>query len=413
MLLDLNDPALLGRDDVLGDPNPLYDLLRREAPVWQLPGQDTFLVTDPSLIRDVVARPLAFSSNLVSVLHRDAAGALAPHDMVPYGDPMHILATADPPAHSRHRRLLQRHLSPAALDGRTPAIRQIVDEQLAPMLSAGEGDFVTGFGDPIPGRAICDVIGLPQADAPYLVSLVSDIGLLLDGVTDVDGMDRGAASALDLLVYASDQLHAAQERPADERVGLMGVLVDGIDTGEITRDEAQNLLVLLVNAGTETTSSLLATAVRTLARAPELQDALRADPARIADAIEDFLRQEGPFQFHYRWTPADTAIGGTPIPANSRVLLMWAAADRPSPDEVEDQPSDPDARERAPHFAFGRGVHFCIGAHLARLEARIALERLLAQTCEFSLDPDHPVVRRSSLSLRRYVSLPTKVVAKG
>lgn len=412
MLLDLNDPGLLVRDDVLDDPHPLYDLLRREAPVWQLPGQDTFLITDPALVRDVVARPMEFSSNLVSVLYRDATGGLAPFEMVPYGDPAHILATADPPAHTRHRKLLQRHLSPATLGELAPSVRRIVDDQLTPMLAAGEGDFVTGFSDPIPGLAICDVLGLPQADAPSLVRQVSDIGLLLDGVTDVEGMNRGAASALDLLLYAKEHVDAARQQPADERSGILSVLVDAIDSGQIDSDEAQSLMVLLVNAGTETTSSLLATAVRILAQTPQLQEDLRACPERIPDAIEDFLRTDGPFQFHYRWTPTDTSIGETPVPANSRVLLMWAAADRPSLGDPVDRNAEPGARGRAPHFAFGRGMHFCIGVHLARLEATIALERLLDRTSAFSLDPDHPPIRRPSISLRRHVRIPIRVAAK-
>ena len=411
MTPDLDDPRLLLTDAVLDNPYPLYDYLRREAPVCQLAGQDSFLVVDPALIRDVVSRPGDFSSNLVSVLHLGGTGGLAAFDMVPFGDPTHVLATADPPAHTRHRKLLQSHLSPAALNELTPSIRQIVDAQLRPLLAAGEGDFVAGFSDPIPALAICVVLGLPPTDAPSLVRLVSGIGLLLDGVSDVDDMERASAAALELLIYARDHTDAARQRVAGRGHGLLGVLADATDSGVISADEAQYLLVLLINAGTETTSSLLATAVRTLASRPELQDELRANPTCIADAIEELLRDEGPFQFHYRWTPSDTTIGKTSIPANSRVLLMWAAADRPSSVEPIDQNSERLVRGPAPHFAFGRGMHFCIGAHLARLEATIALERLLSRTSAFSLDPDHPPIRRPSISLRRHLSLPIRLVA--
>jgi cytochrome P450 len=412
MQLDLDDPLLLVRDEVLDDPYPLYDLLRRQAPVWRLPGRNSFLVADPGLIRDVVSRPAEFSSNLVSVLHRDDTGGLAAFDMVPFGDPTHILATADPPAHTRHRKLLQPRLSPAALGELVPVVNQIVDDQLEPMLAAGEGDFVTDFSDPIPALTICDVLGFPRSDATSLVKWVSAIGLLLDGVTDGEGMHQAQTAALDLLIYIHNQVDTALQRPGNERPGLLGVLVDASDSGLISVDEAQNLLMLLVNAGTETTSSLLATSVRTLAREPELQEDLRAEPEGIPDAIEAILRNEGPFQFHYRWASTDSTIGETRVPANSQVLLMWAAADRASPGGPGDGNRASEAGRQAPHFAFGRGMHFCIGAHLARLEATAALGRLLDRTSTFSLHPDHPPVRRPSISLRRHLSLPVRLVAR-
>ena len=107
----------------------------------------------------------------------------------------------------------------------------------------------------------------------------------------------------------------------------------------------------------------------------------------------------------------DTSLGDVPIPANSRVLLLWAAADRPPPQDPASPHRDVDGASRGPHFAFGRGLHFCIGAPLARLESRIAIERLLARTTRISLDPDDPPVRRPSILLRRHASLPITVEA--
>jgi cytochrome P450 family 144 len=332
---------------------------------------------------------------------------LVPFDLIPYGDPTNTLATADPPNHTRHRRLLQPHLSPAAISVFEPVMVRIVDEHLARLLAAGHGDFVTGFSDPVPARAICEVIGLPPSDSGLLINLVAGIGALLDGVTDLDGIGRATAAALDLLIYAQGQIDAASEHPAKKRSGLLAVLVDGIDTGQLSPDEAMSLLVLLINAGTETTSSLLATSVKTLANNLDLQEHLRSNPESIRDTIEDLLREDGPFQFHYRWTTTDALLAEHHIPAHSRVLLMWAAANRPSPDE----PADSEGKGLPPHFAFGRGMHFCIGAHLARLEGRIAIERLLALTSAFTLDPDQPPTLRPSIFLRRHASLPVIVTA--
>jgi cytochrome P450 family 144 len=374
--------------------------------VWRVPGQDTYLVSDPALIRDVVARTSEFSSNLVSVLHRDDGGGLVAFDLTPYGDPVNTLATADPPVHTRHRKLLQPHLSPAAISGLEPVLVRIVEEQLGPLLLEGQGDFVTAFSDPIPALAICNVIGLPASDAGRLVDLVAGIGALLDGVTDLEGISQASAAVLELLVYAREQVDAALQRTSESRVGLLAALVDGIDAGQLTPDEAMNLLVLLINAGTETTSSLLATAIEALATRADLQDHLRSNPQSIPDAIEDFLREDGPFQFHYRWTTTDSILADHRIPAHSRVLLMWAAANRPSGDEPDELPREADGKGLPPHFAFGRGLHFCIGAHLARLEGRVAIEQLLARTPSFTLDPDRPPTLRPSIFLRRHTSLP-------
>ncbi len=406
MGLDLGDPRLLLREDVLDDPRPLYDTLRREAPVWRIPGQDTYLVSDPALIREAVRRPDDFSSNLVSILHDDGTGCPVAYAMAPFGDPIHVLSTADPPLHTRHRKLLQSHLSPATVAGLEPAVTQIVGEHLDPMLESGRVDFVTAFGDPVPARTICEVVGLPPEDAPQIVTTVSGVGALLDGVTHANGMGPAAHAAMDLIVYVQRQLDAALGRPSEERAGLLAVFAGGIESGTVQADEARDMLLVLVSAGSETTASLLATAVAILATDPELQEHLRRDPARIPGAIEDILRTNGPFQFHYRATPHDATLGGTPIPANSRVLLMWAAANRPSPDGSDDLPDMPDDRGPAPHFAFGKGLHFCIGAPVARLEARIALEQLLARTTSIALDPDRPPTRRPSIFIRRYASLP-------
>ena len=119
--IDLSDPHVLLREDVLDDPIELYDRLREDAPVWQIPGQDTFMVSEPKLIRDAVNRPEDFSSNLVSLLHDGGDGCPVALDMAPPGDPIHVLATADPPVHTVHRKLLQQHLSPAAVAASSPS----------------------------------------------------------------------------------------------------------------------------------------------------------------------------------------------------------------------------------------------------------------------------------------------------
>ena len=183
------------------------------------------------------------------------------------------------------------------------------------------------------------------------------------------------------------------------------MLAAAVEDTTLAFEQATNILVQLFTAGTETTTSLIARSIETLATNLELQAELRNQPERIPIFVEEVLRHAGPFQFHYRWTPAVTTFGDTPIPAGSVVLLMWAAADRPTKNELPSAPPFDLDNDAAPHLAFGRGLHFCIGAHLARLEARLATEQLLARTINIRLDPHHPASMRPLLSIKRMTSL--------
>jgi len=415
MEFDLNDPSMLLRADVLDDPRPFYDHLRKFAPVWQIPGQDTFLVSDPALIKEAVGRTDDFSSNIVSLLHDDGNGCPVPYRISNYRDPIHVFSTADPPEHTRHRRLVQPHLSPAAVADLEPEVVRIIDEQLALVLDAGRLDIVAAFSDMVPARTVCALLGLPDEDSAKVIEFTFGTGALLDGVTTLDGMGAAAGSAIELAVHMHQRMDEMLARAPQDRRGMLGVFADQLEAGEVTRDEVSAMLTVFVTAGSETTASLMATCIETLARDRQLQSRLRAEPELIPNAIEHILRNSGPFQFHYRYTPADTSIGGVAIPVHSRVLLMWAAANRPASiaSNESDAPGvgeelDLEARP-LPHFAFGRGLHFCIGAPVARMETRLALERLLGATAAIELDPQSPPTRRPSIFIRRHATLPVVV----
>jgi cytochrome P450 len=397
MAFDLDDPMLLWREDLQADPRPLYEQLRRDAPVWRLPDQDTYLVSDPNLIRDAVVRPSEFSSNLVSVLHLGDDGSAVSFEIGALGDPTNVLATADPPEHTRQRKLLQPYFSPAVLAELEPTLGELVAGLLEPIVTRGGGDVVTELANPLTASTICRLAGIAPDHATFVMERVTATGPLMDGVADLAGMVSAGTAALELMDFSQAQLDAARSSTASDRYGLLAVFIDAIDAGTLDVDEARNLLVLLFNAGTETTSSLIANMCETLARNPELQQELREHPDRIPGTLEQQLHDDGPFQFHYRWTPRDTDLGGTQIPANSRVLLMWAAANLPSDNEID--------ASTAAHLAFGRGLHFCIGAPLARLEARVVIGELLRATSNVTLDPAHRPERARSIFLRRHTSL--------
>lgn len=400
---DLTDPALLFSQEFIDDPAPFYKFLRTHAPVWEMPGSRTFVVSTAALVAEAVARPEEFSSNLTSLLYTDDAGHPTVFDMSHRGAAIHVLATADPPTHTSHRRLLQPVFSPASVERIAPFVDQWSARLVAALTETGRGDVATGLAEPLPVEVIAAMVGIPAADVPELAPSVLKSNDLLAGVLGIADMVAGAEASNRVNVYLTELLRAWV--PGDGATAC-DALTASIGAGELTIDESIGMLVQLLGAGTETTTSLIGRASLQLARDRDRQDALRADPANLDRFIEEMLRLDGPFRFHYRSTPVDTELGGVSIPAGSRVLLLWAAANLDG--DYFDRPEDFDPERAAlrSHFAFGRGLHFCIGAPLARLETRSALAALLAGTRGFRLDPESQPSFRRSIFVRKLDHLP-------
>jgi cytochrome P450 len=379
---DLLDPRtlFLARDqDRLPD---LYAQLARQAPLWALPGvEDVYLACTRELVEEAVARPHLFSSNLTRLLYRGDQGAPSVYEIATLDDPIHVLATADPPAHTAQRRLLQPVLSRRAISEWTPRVRQIAGDLLDTMREPA-ADVATELADPLTMRVVCLMIGVPEDDAPDLVEAVIAMDRLICGLADRAEMDAGAGAALTLGIRLSGYLNGTPPPGS-----ILSTLKCAIAAGTLSEDDAVGILLQLVTAGTETTATLIGHAVRQLARDQGIQHQLREHPDAIPAFLEDVMREDGPFQFHSRTTRPGATLGGTPLPAGSLVLLMWASANQNAPP--------------ASHLAFGRGIHFCIGAHLARMEAAVAVQGLLSRTSGFVSDPGRPAASRASLMMPR------------
>lgn len=403
---DLDDPALLFSQEFIDDPAPFYEHLRTHAPVWEMPGSGTFVVTTAALVAEATARIEDFSSNLTGLLFTDDAGRPTVFDMGDRGSAIHVLATADPPSHTDHRKLLQPLFSPAAVERIAPFVTERTDQLVDALVAEGEGDAATGLAEPLPVAVIAAMIGIPATDVDELAPLILRSNDLLAGVLGVADMLAGAEASN----RVNDHLDALLRswEPTTDGMTVCDALVKAAVAGELTIDDGLGMLVQLLGAGTETTTSLIGRAVMHLAGDEERQARLRAHPEELMRFIEEMLRLDGPFRFHYRSTPRDTELGGVAIPAGSRVLLMWAAANLDEayfdrPDEF-----DPERAALRSHFAFGRGLHFCIGAPLARLETRIALEGLLRATNHFTLDPGGAPSFRRSIFVRKLDHLPLR-----
>jgi cytochrome P450 len=231
---------------------------------------------------------------------------------------------------------------------------------------------------------------------------------MLAATRSLDEIQATMGRSFEVMVWIDQQLRNAVDHGGE---GILGVIAAAVATGDLELGVGHVIMHTLLSAGGESTTSLLGSAIHMLATNPALQARLRDEPELVTPFIEEALRLESPFRYHLRHATRTTEVRGVPIAAGSTVLLLWGAANR-DPAEY-DHPDDVVLDRPMPrhHLAFGRGIHFCVGAPLARLEAHVVLTQLLAGTAHFSLDPDGAPARVDSLMVRRFSSLPLLVDA--
>jgi cytochrome P450 len=236
---------------------------------------------------------------------------------------------------------------------------------------------MSAMADRLPMMVVARLLGLPDADVDYLIGLGYAATTLFDGIVGPDQLEAAGKAVMELAGYVVDHFRNADREP--ER-GLISDLAARCASGELTKRHALGMMVNLFSAAGESTASLVGTAAWILADRPEVQRQVRESPELLGAFIEETLRFESPLRGHYRHVWRDTTLGGVEVPADSHLLLMWGAANR-DPAHVE-APNEfrLDRSGAKGHIAFGKGVHFCAGAALARLEARIVLGKLLERT---------------------------------
>ncbi len=386
--------------DTMQDPYACYRWLRENAPVWQLPGTSAYFVSTWDLVFEAVGREDAFSSHLSSLLYTGTDGQPAIFDMRPLGQNTQTLATADPPEHARHRKAVFPHMVERKMVGEMePVARAEADRLLSGCVSGEPISWIDQFANVLAMTVLVELMGLKERDIQLLIDRSFDGTELLAGTCTLEKMGQLTESAQETGAYLAGELAAAAPDP---QAGILGALARSVADGVLTEAEAISTLVILFGAGGESTASLIGNAVRMLAEQPELQARLRAEPDLIPAFVEEAVRLETPFKGHYRQTTRDTQLGGVDVPADSTVFLMWSSANRDpghfsSPDTV----SWHDVNPRG-HLGFGRGRHYCVGAPLARTEARVAITMLLERTRSVTLAPDSLPEYIPSLFVRRH-----------
>ncbi|MEJ3749938.1 cytochrome P450 [Actinomycetes bacterium KLBMP 9797] len=372
-------------------PDGILDRLRDRGPVHRvrlLPDDDVWLVMS---YQDVLA---AFSDPGLSNEDRYVNGTGE-------GDQLGgSMLTADPPDHTRLRRLVSAAFTPRRVDGLRPAIARIAGELLDAIAPEGSADLVASYALPLPTRVICALLGVPDEDRDQ-VRTWSDA--LFAAPVDAAAVAAVLAARSALRGYLAELVAAKRRAPGDDLLSALSARDD-----RLTDDELVATGVLLLVAGHETTAGLIAAATLRLLAHPDHLARVRRDRALLAPAIEESLRVDGAVVLGVvRYTKADVTVAGVRIPAGEAVLLCTPAANR-DPARFADAGAVDLARPENPHLSFGHGIHFCLGAPLARLEARIALGALLDRLPDLALAVPPAEVRWRSGAVRRLATLPVR-----
>jgi cytochrome P450 family 144 len=373
----LQDPVAFFGGDAIQDPYPLYDRLRTEGPVHRIGDSGFYVVCSWAAINEAINRPEDFSSNLTAVMRFTAEDAVVPFPMGELGGPTQILATADDPAHALHRKMLVPQLAARRIRAMETFIADTFDQLWADGLREGRIEWMGALANRLPMMVVARLIGVPAEDVDQLVRWACASTQLLDGLVDDAQLTASAVAAMELGGYIHDHLVQAAADPQDN---LLGVLATACSAGEFDQLTAQMMTIILFGAGGESTASLLGNSMEILATRPDIQKQVREHAHLLGPFIDEALRYEPPFRGHYRHVVADTTLGGIDLPAGSRLLLLWGAANRDPAQFDTSHEFRLDRPSGKGHITFGKGAHFCVGAALARLEAQIVLRAVLDRT---------------------------------
>jgi len=384
--------------DFVADPYPMYHRLRAEDPVHRSPlgfwvltryADVIAMLRDPRLTKEPIAAFVAARFGMA---------------VPPPGLGLSML-DRDPPDHTRLRGLVSKAFTPRALEALRPGIQQIVNGLLDAVERRGSMDLIEEFAYPLPVRVICEMLGVPVRDHERFKQWGLDIARGLDAIMLPPDSEVGKRSITGRRALADYFRELIAERRAAPREDMLSALIAAEEAGDkLNEEELLATSILLLVAGHETTVNLIGNGTLALLRHPAELRKLRERPALIATAVEELLRFDGPVQRTARIPSEDITLGGQTIGKGEMVMPFLGAANRdpvqfPDPDRLDITRAD------NRHIAFGMGIHFCLGAPLARMEGQIAINTLLARLPRLALATDRPRFRQS-LTLRGLETLP-------
>ena len=384
------DPYDYGIDD---DPHPIWQRMREEQPVYW---NDRYGFWALSRFEDVWSA------------YHDTASFSSRHgvELETLGTPIELpsMISLDPPEHDRLRKLVSRAFTPRRIAELESFIQLLVDQHLDAFIGSSGFDYVEDFGALVPPIVIGELLGVPEADRDLIRRWFDDLVHREEGATGQS--IQAQASGAELYSYVAAMLEERRTAPKGDLVSalLEAELSEGGATRRLDDEELCSFVVLLAGAGVETVARLLSWAAVILARHPDQRELLVRNRGQIPGAVEELLRYEAPSPVNGRWLTRSVTVQGITLPAESKVLLLNGSANR-DPREFDDPDTFDVTRRIRRHISFGYGPHFCLGAALARLEARVALEATLARFPSWEIDDRELVMVRTS-TVRGYSSVP-------
>jgi cytochrome P450 len=314
------------------------------------------------------------------------------------------IETADPPVHTRLRRLAAKAFTPSRISGMEERIRAIAAQLLSKTAPGDEFEAIRTFADPLPVRVIAEMLGVPD-DRQHQFKEWSDAIIASIAVVPGSPPPAGSVEASDALrEFFTEEIFRRRRTPGDD---LISVLVGAHDEREaLNAEELLAFVILLLIAGNETTTNLIGNGLLALGRNPDQMARLRREPQLMGSAVEEMIRYDSPVHSTVRVARKDTNIAETAVAARSIVMVLLSAANR-DPLQFKDPDRFDIARQPNAHVGFGEGIHFCIGAPLSRLEASIAFEMVLERFPKLRLsNPEPALTYKGALSMRGVSSLP-------
>ena len=385
--------------EIWNDPHPFYASLRREEPVRQVDPGGLWAVTRHEDVLQVLKNPQIFS----------AAGlraAVQPGWLQQRNPVVDTILVMDPPQHTRLRSLITRTFSAPGVARLEPSIRASAESIVEDMLARRRVDFVASMALTLPSRAMSALLGVDAALAPRFKGWADAVTQV--GMTPADAPEERKAQLVaaleDLKHHLTALIEMRRRQPGpDVTTDLLQAQAQG---GVMSDDELLGYLVLLLVAGLETTYDLLGICGLILADKPDVWARLKKDRTLVPRFVEEALRFESPSQSTMRITTQETELGGVKVPQGAIVLVQLVSANRDESVFRDAQRFDLD--RGTPHLAFGQGIHFCVGAPLARLEARLALEVLL-ERCDRLVREPGPVMWNMAVTTRGLAALPLEL----
>lgn len=392
--------------DQIDNPFPVYARARREEPVFFSEKYDAWVVTRYSDLNAVLRDTARFSS--ASALEAKTEPTPDVKDVLRQGYVEFLsLVQSDPPDHTRVRNVFNKAFSPSRIAAMEPQVRAIADELIDAFVSDGEADLVARFAFQLPGAVICLLLGIPRADLPQIKQWSISKQVLLAAQETNERMVECARDFVALQHYFRDHIERRVREPRDDLLTLLSPSEIG-GTAPLTMQEAVCNAMDLLAAGHETTTDLIGNGMALLMAHPDQLADLRADKSLLPAALDEILRAEDPVRGMFRRVTAKAEIGGATIPAGARLFLLYGSGNRDEAVFERSEEFDIHRKTDVPHLAFGKGIHFCVGNALARLEGRVAIEHLLTRLPDVRRDPTRSSVRRPYLILWGFERLPVR-----